>query len=579
MRPHVMILPVGPGFHGNCGGPRLQYCPDSARIRAMSADSLTETAHRETARRSGASRLLFYSAWFVFWYWLLTVVMWQVGIEAIYQHPTPFYALPIPAFSSALTPLTMVLLFGLSILACREGLFGLSSPLSARLTAVLAVLGVVAAYAYALAISSLPALETLGAVWAELRWHLLAAAVFAGAFIGWKLYLDRCGWFAGELDARSVLYALLALFGFLIVFSCAVAMIRGGTEGIAFAYSRKTYEYVGDIGSGGSIRGLFRDYVELHPYLSMHSKVHPPGPVALLWVFSGFLGPDSLVLSIATVVFGSLAIFPLYGWVRDMTGSQRTGLTCCALYALVPSIVLFTATSADILFMPFTLGTLFLFWRAIHRKSIVYALAAGLGYGLMSLLSFSLIGVGAFFGLVGLWRLASREYRVAVVQTAVLMVAVLVGLHALVWWWSGFDVTACFTAAKGQFDLDQFHLDAMTPRYPAWTFKFWNLLCWIFFAGAPVTVLLVWRLARSPKGFRAVCWICAAMILILDALYLARGEGERSAMYVFPFFVIPAGHLLDELATEARSLAPLAVALIFLALQTWAIETYLFTYW
>jgi hypothetical protein len=50
-------------------------------------------------------------------------------------------------------------------------------------------------------------------------------------------------------------------------------------------------------------------------------------------------------------------------------------------------------------------------------------------------------------------------------------------------------------------------------------------------------------------------------------------------MYVLPFMVLPGAHLLDQVGGAARSLAPLAVTAVFLALQYWAIESVLYTFW
>jgi hypothetical protein len=65
----------------------------------------------------------------------------------------------------------------------------------------------------------------------------------------------------------------------------------------------------------------------------------------------------------------------------------------------------------------------------------------------------------------------------------------------------------------------------------------------------------------------------------LDILYLARGEGERSAMYVMPFLALPAAHMLDEICAAARSWRPVTLTLALLGLQCIAIEAVLYTYW
>ncbi len=249
------------------------------------------------------------------------------------------------------------------------------------------------------------------------------------------------------------------------------------------------------------------------------------------------------------------------------------------LYALVPSIVLFSATSAEALFTPVTLTTLFCFERAIRRCSARYALAAGLGYGAMSLLKFTLIGVGVYFGLVGLWLLRRAETRRNVVQTAVLMAAAALGVHVAVYLWSGFDVFTVFWDAKRHFDIDQYKLDQITPRYPGWAFIFIDPFTWFYYAGIPVSVLFLWRVFRPGAQSRALCVILLLTLVALDVMFLSRGEGERSALYVFPFLVLPAAHALDRLGAVSGRLTPFAVTAAFLAFQCWLTETYFYTYW
>lgn len=472
-----------------------------------------------------AGKRLFWLYFKVFLGYLMVMwLFWWVGIEGIYQNPLPFYALYSPAF---MPPWLSVSAMGIVAFILLNG---------------------------------------------------LVAAVFCLGVWRLRRVLARGSWFDEEVSPETARRVVVGCVVFAFVFAGAVAMLRGGPAGIVHTYERQAYEYIGDIGLGGSIRGLFRDYSRIHPYLSMHSKVHPPGPIAILWVLSYGVGRSPLALSLATMAFGCLAIVPLYLLAQDMT-SRRCALTCCLLYTLVPSVVLFTATSADITFMPFTILTLLLFWRAIHRCSWKYAVAAGLMYAVLSLISFSLVALGAFFGFVGLWRLFDGPGRKAVVVTAFVMVCSAAALHIGVYLWSGFDVVACFQASKAQFDVDQVHLDLVTPRYPGWTWRIFNPACWFFYAGIPVSILFVWRLVRPAAGTRALFLTFALTLVVLDMLYLARGESERSAMYVLPFVLIPAAHLLDEIGGQVRSHAVLLATLGFLAFQCWFTESHFYTYW
>jgi len=195
---------------------------------------------------------------------------------------------------------------------------------------------------------------------------------------------------------------------------------------------------------------------------------------------------------------------------------------------------------------------------------------------------------------VGLWRFMDPKWRRAVLQTALVMIAAFLLFHLAIRMWSGFDIVACFRASRAQFDTDQFNLDLVTPRYPSWFWKFANPACWFFFAGVPVSVLFIWCLATlrrseptaynlqstaSSRPIPAVPAVCALTVLVLNFAYLARGEGERSAMYILPFVALPAAYLLDQMGRMTRSFAPLAVTAAFLGLQCWAIESTLYTFW
>jgi hypothetical protein len=513
------------------------------------------------------------------WYLLAVLVLWAVGVEAIYGHPTPFYALYFPAFESAAIPAATALagLAGYALIfRWRMQRWPGSAAIPVAILGLAIALGAILYQKSAGPDQSVAVAWT--AFWGDFRWHALAVSVFCSGLAALLWHMRGDEWLRAELTGRERIWWLLGLCSFYVAFACAIAMLRNGPEGIAQAYSRQAYEYIGDIGKTRSIRDLFARYEEIHPYLSMHAKVHPPGPIALLWFMSFFVTQAPMALSIATIVFGALALIPLYHWANDLAG-DGVARTACLLYSLSPSIVIFTATSADILFAPFTITTLFLFDRALARNSWKYALGAGIGFGLMSLMKFSLVAIGAYFAFVGLWTLRDRARLTMVVKTAAVMVAGLAAVHLAVYWWSGFDVVATFQTAKAQFDLDQAHLDELSPRFPSWAWRMLNPLAWFFFAGIPVSVLFLWRLLRKDETLQARWLIFFATLVVLDLLYLARGEGERSALYIIPFLVLPAAHLLQELATANRSFAPIAATLGFLAFQCWLIESYFYTYW
>ncbi|MCC6152356.1 MAG: glycosyltransferase family 39 protein [Candidatus Hydrogenedentes bacterium] len=529
----------------------------------------------EHGPRTGGRLFSFYSLVFA-WYVLAFSVASLIGLEPLYMQMPPFYASSNAASKvPGVTMLAATLVLVLFALFRRLAGVPISRPIKfAVLLGALVLL--VALQLVAVAIS-----QSVGFAdfISDFRWHLILLVVVSIAVFVTIRFIRRIDWWDNDLSNKMAWRVIIALAIFCFVFAGSIAMLRGGAEGIADAYNRGPYEYVDDIGKGLTIMGLMRDYNTIHPMLSMHAKVHPPGPVVMLWIMSSILlSRDALVLSLGTMAVGTLALFPLFAWVREMI-NQRVALTCCAIYALMPSIVIFTATSADIMFLPLLMFTLLFFWRALHRGSILYAAAAGVMYALMSLSSFSMLTVGAFFGFIGLWRLKDPESRMNVVKTAVVMLASFLLLHSVVRLATGFDVIECFRLSHAQFQEDQINVDKTQPRYAGWTFKFFNPICWFFYAGIPVSILFIWRLLKPNADVKTLFLAFALTLLVISPLYLARGEGERSAMYVLPFIAVPAAHMIDQIGRTARSLQPLAMTLLFLAAQCWLIESYLYTYW
>lgn len=522
-----------------------------------------------TARKGadGGLSILERSARWTLCYLAGMVVLWAAGFEAIYEHPTPFYALFRPLWSSLALPAFMGVLAVAGYVVGRRFLTG------RWVTEWWAVPGgvFVALLAVSLRAGSTPAfydwLANAGV--GVLASGGLIAAGRAAQLTGFPRISPSSFW------TRRYLAGLMV---FAAVFAVGVALLRG-PEAISAPYERHAYEFAGDVGKGGSIGGLFSDYNRMHPYLSMHSKVHPPGAVALFWVLSWLVGSAApLNLALATVVAAQLALIPLFFWAKDLT-DERTALAACTLYAFVPSVVLFTATSADALFPPLTLATLFLFGRGLWRGHGGYAAAAGAGYALMSLMKFTLLGLGVYFAFMGLRACLQPGGMRRTALTAAVMIAAFLTVHGAVSWATGFDYIECFRLAKAQFDTDQAALNELTPRYQASWFRLLNPLCWLYFAGTPVTLLLLDRL-RTPSGtLRGLWWVLGLTLLALSLLYLGRGEGERSALYVFPFMVLPAAHMLAAVCQKQESAAPLGAAVAFLMFQSWLTESLFYTYW
>ena len=537
------------------------------------------------------------------WYLVGVAILWCVGIEAIYDSPTPFYAVIKPVFTNLSAPLTVLagMLIGLMLLRrlTPTGTRHLDRWLVVMIGALIVV-----AFAGAL-------FTGLGD-WGRQTWRHLLPILIWFLFCGVMLrVIKRVDLLETDPDPRTVRWLLAGMILFLFLYAAAIAGLRDGFDGIAQAFMRQKYEPIGDIGLGGSLRGLFHDFVKLQPHLSLHARMHPPGAIGIVWILSWVVGNSSLGISFGVMAIGALTLIPLYLWFRDLTNT-RTALIGCLLFTVVPSITLFTATSMDITFLFFGVWSLFLFDRAIMTHSVKWAIAAGVGYGVLSMVHFSLLTLGAYFGFVGLYRILVAPKRIAeilfITRTAVLMLGGAIGFDYLIYLWSGCNIVNVlameFEGAASLIFQKMGWLDTafvqglypqwaqlppmdlvgqaeadMAPRFTMFAWRFITPFCLMYYVGIPITVLCYWRLRRPRPETKHRYILFLLTLFVLNLLYLAKGEGERSAMYFLPFLVLPAADLLEHITQEAKSVSPLTATFAFLAWQAWFTECVLYTYW
>ena len=545
-------------------------------------DRQIPTAPVESLGNNGAtaSRML---GEFTFWTALFLAgvgILHALKLQAIAGHATPFYAYLRPLNNAWTAWIALAPILVLPMLLMRRVLRGQwqmgKGWTAALVLSLLAPLVFVVEVYYAGTGGDEPSLKRAAVIALSVMLRdaiplLIAEAALFIALLGFR----RLRVSDAKPSPLSLGLALAGAMVFLFLFSGAVAELRGGLHGIDKAYLRLDQEYVSDIGKGGSLRGFIGQFTELHPGLSHHGRVHPPGPTVLLWLLSFAVGFDALSLSLATMTCATLIFVPCYLWAREI-GGPRMGLVACALFAVSPGIVAFTATSVDLLFMPFTLMTLCLFEHAVRKQSRAAAFGAGVFYALASFCSFNILCIGAYFGLMGLNELRDPERRRPIVLTALLMLTGFLSVFGMLYLWSGFNMFECFLVGWRE---QRFDLSTQTDRWPAPYWRILHPLSVLYYAGIPVAVLFFRRLFKS-DALQHETFVCMALtLLFLNLIVPARGEMERTGLYMYPLLIAPAAHLLTVRWQESKSDAVLASVLGFLAFQAWLTE-YLFAgYW
>jgi len=409
----------------------------------------------------------------------------------------------------------------------------------------------------------------------------LFPVVFGALFIAMLVLV-----FKGKMRVRpGYLLCILVVCG--TVLHLLVAMIDGGPEAISATFRRWDYEYFGDVPFVLNPIQFLRDYVDLmaHPRaLSMHSRVHPPGPVLMLWFITLFTGRDPLAASMGSVAVSNLTIVPLYYFVRRVFG-DKAALYSVLLYLFAPTVVMFTATSVDTFFCLFTAGSLCFFAAAMERDSRLSAALAGLSFALAILMSFNIGILGLFFAVVGVKYLANRENRAKTFQCLAIMAGVFILFHVLAFG-VGYNVFDCFAQASAQLRTDVINQDLYTPRAPYIIWRLGTPIAVLFFAGIPVAGLFALWIRRGISGNNPLSTVrdgaayyfgFLATLIVFDLLYFGRGEGERAWVFLLPFIITPAGALMAHRIAKPDAVLLWTLGVTFV--QTFVMEALLFTYW
>jgi len=127
------------------------------------------------------------------------------------------------------------------------------------------------------------------------------------------------------------------------------------------------------------------------------------------------------------------------------------------------------------------------------------------------------------------------------------------------------------------FNKDIMALQSISPRYSLWWFKLFTPWAWIYFTGIPIFFGFLSQIKTTQKHDLVEYFLFLTTLLVLDIAYIAPGEGERSALYIFPFFLIPALRYWETKSEDSPNLV--IVVSTFMIFQTVLTESLFYTYW
>lgn len=378
----------------------------------------------------------------------------------------------------------------------------------------------------------------------------------------------------------SPLLILLLLTLFSLGLNLSVAMVRG-PEAVAAPFMRPQ-EYYSEVAQVNNPVSFIADYPLLSKsFVSIHGRVHPPGPILLLWLVSR-LATGTLTAALAVIVIGSLAVVPVYLLIREMFPGQKTTVVCSAFYLLTPSIIMFTATSMNAVFS-FLAAWLFYFTVKLIRSefSLRCSLALGIILTISAFFTFDQVFAFLFCGLAALFFLLSMRNWAKLVNVMLIPV-VFVVLNLALYVFTGYNLIEVIRSTFGYYREDVAEMvktyGSQSVSTPYWLLG--NPVAFLIFLGLPTLLLLVkgipefLRSVRGDLAIKAVAFASLATLLAVNVPGLYKGEVERIWMYLVPLAII----LVARAASSLPSVT-LYVALLALGSQTFLLEHALYTFW
>lgn len=383
------------------------------------------------------------------------------------------------------------------------------------------------------------------------------------------------------MEALGDSLILPASFVFSTLFNLSVAMAREGVIGVFRPFTRTDLEYIGDVSRVESVGTFLRDYTDLMPTLSGHGRTHPPGPILLLWVLRKLLGEGPLIASVCVIVLGSLSVLFVYYLARRIY-NQQTARHSILLFTLVPSYVLFTATSMDAVFATLCGVSVWLFYRALTGESLTDSLLCAIVVTLALHFSFVYLTLLPFFAIVGMYSLCQSPDRKRILRNLGLMFFACLCLNALIRLATGFNIVTAFFVAK---TINYSAHPLVSARHYAYIFV-GNPLAFLIYLGVPTIVLFVKEISVLFRSFPRVSSQGSYVFSFLTTLFLTNSAGlftvlevERIWLFFVPFVAIPAGRALFQWTKQSDSQLPVRIVLTLLFVQLIAFQLLLYTYW
>jgi hypothetical protein len=294
------------------------------------------------------------------------------------------------------------------------------------------------------------------------------------------------------------------------------------------------------------------NFENIQPDLYTHSRTHPPGAVLFFYYMDKFLNHPSYI-TITIAVFATIfsGIF-LNKLLRLKFDRQFSGFITF-LFLLIPSVQIYYAASLDAVIATFLLGALSFF---VVDKSVGSSVIVATFVLLASFLSFGFIFIVPVILGYEFWRYKSfaRSWRI---------IGILIIFYLLVYQFTGFSYSQSFFLAAALENPEGFRLIADPFNYFATRLE--DIAEIVFFFG-PFLSIFAWlgikKFQRQDKLLTISVLGLGTLILIFLSGAYRTGETARSAIFIYPYLMLPAASYLETI-TLSKKLTYTVASLVF----------------
>ncbi len=374
---------------------------------------------------------------------------------------------------------------------------------------------------------------------------------------------------------------LLVVIGLKIFIDVSVSLINGGFSTLGIPLT-PGLEYYADVPKVEGIWSFLRDFNSLD--LSLHSKTHPPGGALFLWVVARLFSYDLITASLAIIVFSTLTLIPMYLLAKQLYG-EKIGRYSLVLCLVTPNIVLFSATCTDAVFTVFLVWSIYLYFRALSCRPILYGILTGVSLAVSMLMNFTTTTLGIYFVVLAIMTYIGRSKQHLKRHLKVLFLSggVVILCYLLLYLGPGYNV---FTNLETAMNRDRSGMGTGHETLERYVFlSIANLFAFFIYIGIPTTALWIREASRAiiqalrRTGFDSFLITNPIWLICVAFSTLFTLEVERIWMFMLPFILIPAGKHLAAYIEERRSMAMFYVVAGLLWVQILAFEILLDTRW